>query len=219
MQSITFTRLWTENGRGIWMFQLVSGLWVDTWVKFSRYPLEFGLFQATKPCQPADVLSSSETHRVQSLLPCCDDWPWIICYFPMPVVQMHGMITSDRWWFQSCFLSPYLRKCSNLTSVFKWLETTNHLGRASTFSPWWFLAFDSNSHTFTQTSYRFVTFDYFVIFYSLHILFEEYLFVFVCNYEFMFLVQISHRVPWKIPTARGHRVQHAARCVSWRMFS
>lgn len=138
-----------EGGFG-WYVPIFEWLWVDTWVKLSWYPLESGLFQATKPCQRADVLSSSEVHRVQSLLPCCNDWPWIICYLPMPVVQMHGILAIGGG-FKVVFLSPYLRKCSNLTGLLKWLEASNQMGRPIPSSPWWFLAFNNNWHTFTQT--------------------------------------------------------------------
>lgn len=95
-----------EGGFG-WYVPIFEWLWVDTWVKLSWYPLESGLFQATKPCQRADVLSSSEVHRVQSLLPCCNDWPWIICYLPMPVVQMHGILAIGGG-FKVVFFKPLL---------------------------------------------------------------------------------------------------------------
>ncbi len=98
-----------------------------------------------------------------------------LCYFPIPVVQMHGILaTGGRF---KAFFYPYLRKCPNLTSLFKWLETPNQLGRPSTFSPWWFLTFYSNWHTFTQTNYTLYLCIW--LFHNLHRLFDICLYLFV----------------------------------------
>ena len=99
-----------------------------------------------------------------------------LCYFPIPVVQMHGILaTGGRF---KAFFYPDLRKCPNLTSLFKWLETTNLLGRPSTFSPWWFLAFYGNWHTFTQTNYTLYLCIWLLI-HNLHRLFDICLYLFV----------------------------------------
>ena len=209
-----------ENGRGVWM--ICSNFWVTLgrylgeiiMVSFGIWPIPGNKALSTRRCfklkwstQSAESLTMLQwlavNHLLSSYASCTDAWN-----------------TSYRWWFQSCFFKTLLAEMFQFDWSFEMAWSLQPDGASNCLFTVMILGIyittiDIRSPRLTRLC---VAFDYFKLWFT-NMKFEEYLFVFVRTYEFIFLVQISCRVPWKIPTARGHRVQHAARCVSWRMFS